>query len=134
MTLTGAELKRAMEQQLDSDAPEQLLACSAGFIQTIDRSRPIGDRVVSVTLDGTPIDPARDYRVTVNSYLANGGDSFAAFVQGRDRVIGTTDIAALEAYLKPASPMRSASREVRVKDLRPDLKTNNLKAPPGITY
>ena len=134
VTLTGAELKRAMEQQLDSDAPEQLLACSAGFIQTIDRSRPIGDRVVSVTLDGTPIDPARDYRVTVNSYLANGGDSFAAFVQGRDRVIGTTDIAALEAYLKPASPMRSASREVRVKDLRPDLKTNNLKAPPGITY
>lgn len=134
VTLTGAELKEAMEQQLDADAPEQLLACSAGFIQTIDRSRPIGSRVVSMTLDGAPIDPAKSYRVTVNSYLANGGDSFAAFVKGRDRVVGTTDIAALEAYLKPDNPMRNASREVRVKDLRPDLKTNNLKAPPGITY
>lgn len=134
VTMTGAELREAMEQQLDAEAPEQLLACSAGFIQTIDRSRPIGDRVVSLTLDGHPIDPARSYRVTVNSYLANGGDSFAAFVKGRDRVVGTTDIAALEAYLKPDNPMRNASREVRVKDLRPDLKTNNLKAPPGITY
>ena len=134
VTLTGAELKEALEQQLDKDAPEQLLACSAGFIQTIDRSRAIGDRVVGATLDGAPIDPARTYRVTVNSYLANGGDSFAAFVKGRDRTIGVTDITALEAYLKPVSPIRSASREVRVKDLRPELKTNNLKAPPGITY
>ncbi|HEY6870538.1 MAG TPA: bifunctional metallophosphatase/5'-nucleotidase, partial [Novosphingobium sp.] len=134
VTMTGAELKEAMEQQLDADAPEQLLACSAGFIQTIDRSRPIGSRVVSMTLSGAPIDPARNYRVTVNSYLANGGDSFAAFVKGRDRVVGPTDIAALEAWLKPAEPMRNASREVRVKDLRPDLKTNNVKAPPGITY
>lgn len=134
VTLTGAELKAAMEQQLDADAPEQLLACSAGFIQTIDRSRAAGDRVVGMALDGEPIDPAAAYRITVNSYLANGGDSFAAFVKGRDRQVGITDIAALEAYLKPASPMRNASREVRVKDLRPDLKTNNLKAPPGITY
>jgi 5'-nucleotidase len=134
MTLTGAELKEAMEQQLDADAPEQLLACSAGFIQSIDRSRPIGQRVVTMTLDGQPIDPAKSYRVEVNSYLANGGDSFMAFTKGRDRTIGITDIAALEAYLKPDQPIRNASREVRVIDLRPELKTNNLKAPPGITY
>jgi 5'-nucleotidase len=134
VTMTGAELREAMEQQLDADAPEQLLACSAGFQQSIDRSRPVGSRVVTLTLGGKPIDPAATYRVTVNSYLANGGDSFMAFVKGRDRTVGTTDIAALEAYLKPASPMRNAARDVRVTDLRPELKRNNLKAPPGITY
>ncbi|MBC2667082.1 bifunctional metallophosphatase/5'-nucleotidase [Novosphingobium flavum] len=134
VTMTGAELKEAMEQQLDADAPEQLLACSAGFQQTIDRSRPVGSRVVSMTLDGKPIDVAATYRITVNSYLANGGDSFAAFVKGRDRTVGVTDIQSLEAYLKPSNPMRNAARDVRVTDLRPDLKTNNLKAPPGITY
>ena len=134
VTMTGAELREAMEQQLDADAPEQLLACSDGFMQAIDRSRPAGSRVVTLTLGGAPIDPAQSYRVTINSYLANGGDSFAAFVKGRDRTIGLSDIAALEAYLKPANPMRNGSREVRVKDLRPELKTNNLKAPPGITY
>jgi len=134
VTMTGAELKEAMEQQLDADAPEQLLACSAGFIQTIDRSRPVGQRVIAMTLDGQPIDPARDYRIEVNTYLANGGDSFMAFTKGRDRAIGITDIAALEAYLKPQDPMRNASREVRVIDARPELKTNNLKSPPGITY
>jgi hypothetical protein len=57
-----------------------------------------------------------------------------AFTKGRDRTIGITDIAALEAYLKPDQPIRNASREVRVIDLKPELKTNNLKAPPGITY
>lgn len=134
LTLTGAELKAAMEQQLDAEAPEQLLACSAGFQQTIDRSRPVGSRVVSLTLDGRPIDPATTYRVTVNSFLANGGDSFTAFTEGRDRTIGITDIAALEAWLKPRDPMRNAARDVRVTDLRPELKTNNLRAPPGITY
>ena len=35
-------------------------------------TRPEG----SVTLDGRPLDPAARYRVTVNSFLAAGGESF----------------------------------------------------------
>ncbi len=134
MTLKGADLKEAMEQQLDNLAPEQILSSSAGFHISYDRGKPLGNKIVSMELNGVPIDPAKDYRVTVNVYLANGGDSFAAFVKGRDRVIGMTDIAALEAYLKPNDPPRAGSAEQRATDLNPTLKTNNLNPPPGTVY
>ncbi len=134
MTLTGADIKQAMEQQLDADAPEQILSSSAGFRISYDRGRPIGSKIVSMELNGVPIDMAKDYRVTVNVYLANGGDSFMAFLKGRDRAIGVTDIEALEAYLKPNNPPRAGSHEVRATDLNPTLKTNNISAPPGVVY
>lgn len=134
MTLTGADIKQAMEQQLDADAPEQILSASAGFRISYDRGRPIGSKIVSMELNGAAIDLAMDYRVTVNVYLANGGDSFDAFLKGRDRVIGMTDIAALEAWLKPNSPPRAGSPEQRATDLNPSLKTNNLVPQAGTVY
>ena len=85
-------------------------------------------------LNGAAIDLAKDYRVTVNVYLANGGDSFDAFLKGRDRVIGMTDIAALEAWLKPNDPPRAGSPEQRATDLNPTLKTNNLVPQAGTVY
>ena len=119
LTMAGAQLLAALEQQLDDNTPEQVLACSAGFHQTIDRSRPAGQRIVAATLDGRAIDPTASYRVTVNSFLAGGGDSFTAFIAGTERTVGMTDIAALEAFLQPASPIRSAAPEARVADIGP---------------
>ena len=117
MTLTGAELLEALEQQVDEGTPRQLLACSAGFSQTIDTARPSGQRVVTASLAGQPIDPAARYRVTVNSFLAGGGDSFTVFTRGRERSVGVTDLAALQAWLARRDPPRAASGEVRVTDL-----------------
>ena len=51
------------------------------------------------TLDGKPIDPQADYRVTMNSFLAAGGDSFTVFKDGTDVVTGPVDLDAIEAYL-----------------------------------
>jgi len=133
LTYTGAELKEILEQGFDAMGPEQILAPSAGFTYSYDRSRPVGDRIVAMALDGTPIDPKRSYRVTVASFLANGGDEYSAFTKGRDRTVGTTDIAALEAWLK-ADPPRDAPRESRTTDLRPDLNTLRSTTPPGTKY
>ena len=134
MTLTGADIKQAMEQQLDGEAPEQVLSCSAGFQISYDRGQPVGSKIISMTLNGVAVDPAKDYRMTVNAYLANGGDSFTAFLKGRNQTIGTTDIAALEAWLKPSNPPRAGAPEQRATDLNPTLKVNNLVAPPGTVY
>jgi 5'-nucleotidase len=133
LTLTGADIKAVLEQGFDAQAPEQVLTPSHGFIFTYDRSRPIGSRIVSMTLDGAPIDPARDYRVTVSMFLANGGDSFTAFRNGRNRTIGGLDIAALEAWLQ-AVPPRVAPSEPRHTDLRADLTPTRISAPPGQKY
>lgn len=45
------------------------------------------------------LDPATTYRVTVNSFLADGGDNFRVLTSGADRIGGALDLDALEAYL-----------------------------------
>lgn len=111
-TMSGAQLKAVLEQGFDSNGPEQVLAPSAGFTFHYDRRRPMGDRIVTMALDGTPIDPAASYRVTTNSFLAGGGDTFTGFAAQRDAVIGISDLEATEAWVKalPARAVPTADR------------------------
>ncbi len=113
-TMTGAELKAALEQGLDEVGPMQALAPSAGFAYRHDRSRPAGNRIVAMALDGQPLDPAASYRVTTNLFLAMGGDTFLGFSRQRAAAVGMSDIAALEAWLK-AEPARGVPADVRVE-------------------
>jgi 5'-nucleotidase len=104
LTLSGADLRRMLEQQwLDQPKP-RILQVSAGFSYAWDERRPVGARVdpASLTLNGRPIDPKAAVRVTVNQFLADGGDGFTVFRDGRDRVTGVFDVEALEAHLKAA--------------------------------
>ena len=41
----------------------------------------------------------RNYTVVANNFLADGGDSFTVFKQGRDRKVIGRDLDALETYL-----------------------------------
>ncbi len=117
-TMTGAELKAALEQGFDDTGPVQALAPSAGFAYRFDRSRPSGDRIVAITLDGAPLDPSANYRVTTNLFLAMGGDSFRGFARRREAATGMVDAAALEDWLK-SDPPRTAPQEVRVVEAKP---------------
>lgn len=112
MTLTGAEIKALLEQSVDEAPVNQWLAPSVGFAYRYDLTRPIGDRIVGMTLDDQPIDPARDYRVTVNSFLSDGGDSFTVLTTGRDKVTGPIDVTALEEWIA-AVPVRAVPKELR---------------------
>ena len=58
-----------------------------------------------ITLDGRQIDPAKRYRVTVNAFLADGGDLFAVLKEGTEPRGGPSEVAALEAYFKANSPL-----------------------------
>jgi 5'-nucleotidase len=62
----------------------------------------VGQRVVpgSVQLNGAPLSPTAEYRVTVNSFLADGGDGFPVFKSGRQALNGTSDLDALDDYLR----------------------------------
>lgn len=118
MSLSRQALKDALEQQFPGcrgqDFP-RLLIPSAGFRYAWDRSRVCNQRIRDVTLggevlvkDGVVIEPARAIRVTVNSYLADGGDRYSTFAQGLDRVEGPNDHLSLVKYLSgyrpPAAP------------------------------
>jgi 5'-nucleotidase len=50
-------------------------------------------------LDGKPLDAAAMVRVTVNSFLADGGDSFSVLKQGRDAKTGAMDVDAFEQFI-----------------------------------
>ena len=56
-------------------------------------------------IDGQPVDPARTYRVTVNNFLAVGGDGFTAFKEGSAAQYGIYDVDTLFAYFKANSPI-----------------------------
>ena len=106
MTLTGAQIYELLKEQWCQSAPKVLLP-SAGFHYTWSQSEDpcAGDgRVVtgSVTLNGTSVDLAQSYRVTVNSFLAEGGDGFPVLPQGTDRLGGAVDLDALEDYFVAA--------------------------------
>ncbi|MBX6768137.1 MAG: bifunctional metallophosphatase/5'-nucleotidase [Actinomadura rubrobrunea] len=104
VTLTGAQLDRLLEQQWTS-AGEKILQPSATLRFTIDRSKPIGDRVSGITVNGQPVDPDATYRVAANNFLLGGGDGFTVFTEGKDQVLGPIDLDAFQAYLEANSPI-----------------------------
>jgi 5'-nucleotidase len=111
MTLTGAQIERVLEEQFAGCVPgtsaDRILQVSNGFTYTWSASAPVCDKVdpASVMLNGVTIDPAASYRITVNSFLADGGDSFPTLKLGTNRLGGAVDTDAFEAYFKAHSPV-----------------------------
>jgi 5'-nucleotidase len=108
LTLTGRQLKALLEQQWSAHPERPLfLQVSDSFSYAFDARRPMGDRVIadSVRIGGEPVVADHDYRVTVNSFLADGGDGFSLLLAGRDSVVGPQDAEALETYLRTHSPL-----------------------------
>jgi 5'-nucleotidase len=107
MELTGDRIYRLLEQQwqpqADGAIKEHILQVS-GITYTYDESRPLGERIVSVTLsDGTQIDrndTQTTYTVAANSFIATGGDGFTVFEEASatQQTLGS-DLDVLEAYV-----------------------------------
>jgi len=107
MTLTGTQIHTLLEQQWIDRPARNILMPSAGFSYTWSQSKPPGSRVdpSSIRLRGDAIEPDGRYRVTVNSFLADGGDAFPQFREGTERVDGVADVDALRNYLVANSPL-----------------------------
>lgn len=107
MTLTGRQLKDLLEQQwLDPKRP-RILQVSNGFSYAWDAAKPLGERVIAdrMSLGGRPIEPGSGYRVTLNDYLAVGGDGFTVAKQGTAPQYGGYDADALFAFFRAHGPI-----------------------------
>jgi 5'-nucleotidase len=119
-SFTGAQLRALLEQQFGKGPDgrailrDSILIPSANFRYSYDLSKPAGQRIVSIRLDGNPVDPARTYRVTVNNFLASGGDSYSVLTQGTDAVDAGLDLDALEAWLATDPAIPSIARVIDV--------------------
>jgi 2',3'-cyclic-nucleotide 2'-phosphodiesterase (5'-nucleotidase family) len=111
MDLTGGQLEQVLEQQAVTARPGGrdilILGVSRGFSFSYCTTCANGARIdpASMTLNGAPISPTGTYRVTVNNFLADGGDSFTVLTQGTNRLGGGDDLAAFTAYLGANTPV-----------------------------
>ncbi|MFD0033321.1 bifunctional metallophosphatase/5'-nucleotidase [Streptomyces sp. NPDC127172] len=109
--LTGAQVITALQQQVSgsNEASPKILQPSAGLTYTLDMTKTGAARVVvdSIRLNGAAIDPAATYRVAMNSFLAGGGDGFAALGQGKNPLVGSDDLKAFNDYLTANSSATS---------------------------
>lgn len=116
MTLTGAQLKAALEQQYavplrPKATRPAVLAPSAGFAYSVDLKKPEGSRVSDMRLNGASVTADGRYRVVLNNYLASGGDGISAFTGGTevtDR--GIIDLDALVSWIARGQTPPSETR------------------------
>ncbi|MFJ8583018.1 5'-nucleotidase C-terminal domain-containing protein, partial [Micromonospora sp. NPDC093277] len=106
---TGAQIKQVLEEQWQPDGasrPVLWLGVSKGLTYTYNPDAPKGSRIISVNLNGTPLDPSGSYRVTVNSFLASGGDNFTTLGGGSNpATTGDNDLTMLVDYFAANSPV-----------------------------
>ncbi|MDZ7651227.1 MAG: bifunctional metallophosphatase/5'-nucleotidase [Burkholderiaceae bacterium] len=124
LTLSGAQLKQLLESQWSRRGDRaRFLQPSRGFSYAWTDDRPWGERVdpASLRLDGARIDPQGRYRVTVNSFLAAGGDGFALLRNADERVGGPLDVDALASYLRAAGRAGPVAPDpvARIRRIRP---------------
>jgi 5'-nucleotidase len=113
MELSGSELLDVLHQQWRGRKNPCMLQVS-GISYTWKAESQDSVALADVRINGKRVKPSRYYSVTVNSYLASGGDGFPAFTTGRNRRNGPGDIQALESYISRNSPV-SARIEGRIR-------------------
>lgn len=113
MKLTGQRIYDLLEQQFQGQPFPRILKTS-GLTYTWDASRPLGSRIVEVRKDGQAIDRAATFTVTVNNFMAGGGDNFTTLLNGTEQVGGPIDLDALVEYVGSLAQPFSASIEGRI--------------------
>lgn len=114
MDLTGQQIYDLLNQQWAGQPFARVLKTS-GLTYQWDNALPVGNRVLAVYRNGALIDRAATYSVTVNSFLADGGDNFTVLRNGTNRVGGPVDLDALIAYIQNLPQPFAAAIENRIQ-------------------
>ena len=122
--MTGAQIVSVLEEQcqpLGSSRPFLHLGVSEGFTYDLAKTIVAGDctsvTVSNVMLNGVALNPTATYNVTVNNFLADGGDNFTTLgTITTPRLDGGNDLLALVNYLGTFSPVDPPSTD-RVNEL-----------------
>jgi 5'-nucleotidase len=130
LTLTAQNLKNLLEEQFagcrgQSATATRFMLPSAGFKYRWDGSKACDSRISNVAVTvagvtesivdatGTVLNPTKTYRVTVNNFMADGGDGYSTLLTGTNRLGGAQDIDALVSYMgqfkAPLSPYDPAT-------------------------
>jgi 5'-nucleotidase len=118
LTLTGAQIERVLEEQFIGCTlgSARILQVSAGFTYTWNPAGLVCEKVdpATIKINGVTVDPLASYRVTVNSFLADGGDSFPTLRLGTDRLGGEVDTDAFEKWFTANNGVLSPGPQNRI--------------------
>ena len=114
MTMTGQQIYDVLNEQWSGQSYIKMLQIS-GLSYTWDTTLAVGNRVTEVRKGSVAIDKKANYSVTVNNFLASGGDNFSTFKRGLNKVTGPIDLDVLVKYLQTLPAPISIKRDGRVK-------------------
>jgi 5'-nucleotidase len=107
-TMTGDMLRRLLEQQFAGCHGQQvrrILQISTTFRYEQDpNAAACADRIGRMWVSGVEVAPGDSFRVTMNNFLAFGGDGFTIFNEGTNALGGAQDIDAFVAAFQAAEP------------------------------
>lgn len=109
VAIDGKTLRAVLENGFsDVGRPSGRFLQLSGMTVTLDPAAPPGQRVVSASVGGAPLDAATSYTVAANNFMLEGGNGYGMLRDGRT-LIGATDgnlIAnAVMTYLRARSPL-----------------------------
>jgi 5'-nucleotidase len=107
-TMTGDMLRRLLEQQFagcHGQLVRRILQISNTFRYEQDpAAATCAARIGRMFVSGTEVAPGDSFRVTMNNFLAFGGDGFTVFNEGTNALGGAQDIDAFVAAFEAAEP------------------------------
>ncbi|MCE5335712.1 MAG: bifunctional metallophosphatase/5'-nucleotidase [Desulfobacteraceae bacterium] len=106
MEITGGQIMEVLEKSI---LGEKILQVS-GIQVEYDLAKPAGARVVSVQVEGRPLDAGVSYRIATNDFLAAGGDQYNPFKLGRGVLFGETIREVVSDYISKHSPVATATQ------------------------
>ncbi|MFB4331308.1 5'-nucleotidase C-terminal domain-containing protein [Paenibacillus sp. CR_12] len=129
ITLTGAEIKEAMENGVSkTPAQDGRFPHIAGMRFYYDSTKPVGSRVLRIEVKGKngyePIDMNKSYEVATNAFTAKGGDFYAslekAYLEGRVNLLYKPDYEVFSNYVKKVGTItaKTSAVEGRITDLK----------------
>jgi 5'-nucleotidase len=148
MTLTAQQIKEVLEQQFvgcKGQTAQRIMQVSNGLAYSWSAGAPACVKIVNlaftptdvtgyppqpigptdnIAINGVVQNPGKTYRVTVNNFMATGGDGYGVLAGGSNPLGGAQDIDALVAYLAgykapglPHDPDSAALKKPRITRL-----------------
>jgi 5'-nucleotidase len=97
--MRGDQIKAVLEKQYVDLTRPRVLYPSQNLSYEVDLQKPAGQRVQNIRIRQQTIEMSQTFNVTVNSFMASGGDGFTEFNHAPVVSGGELDVDALSDYL-----------------------------------
>ncbi len=115
IALTGAQIEALLEEQWGKEGRLSILQPSKNFTYTWHDTEGDHVKLEEIILNGQPLVADQTYNVTVNSFLASGGDGFTTLTKGTIVAGGPVDLDVFVNYIEQNSPIQAPEKARIVK-------------------